>query len=277
MIAYVNNCAINGFQLENSVTFLAAGESEWVHHYLHAIGLTVLRSSALRTIRRLAKVALSIVQEKVLMEYTIQPFLVLDNFDIQEQIHYSRLEADSCMFHGTYGYLHFLSDTVLSHKEVKPGHLSLDSFVEAMHQAETKEVDVKTFLPDKKAWAQWEEPTKAQLSQAYLDYIITNNRDIIPEKQPNLSRTSPAVEPLPVKKADVMMLPLMDLYSGLAKDDKDIPFSKSWESLAGKTERPAAKKDFSLIMRMINHTHFATMVWCLNCFLVYISLLTVPS
>ncbi|EGG06270.1 uncharacterized protein MELLADRAFT_106959 [Melampsora larici-populina 98AG31] len=216
-----------------------------------------------------------------------------------------------------------------------------------MQKAETKDVDVKSFLPDKKARAQWEATTKAQLSQAYLDYIITNNRETTPDKQPNLLRTPPAVEPLPVEKAHVMMLPLMDISSGSAEgvgqvldhvatitgrplkdhpgdlqvvegdvgtcinlescrsklqpagrkyesminyltipgaahtmwnvghwyilggwghaeDDKDMPFSKSWESLAGKTERPASKKDFGLIMRMINHTHFATMVWCLN-------------
>lgn len=93
MIAYVSNRAINGFQLENSVTFLAAGASERVHHYLQAIGLTASRASALRTIRRLAKAGLSILQERVSVEYEIRPFLVLDNFDIQERIHYSVFEA----------------------------------------------------------------------------------------------------------------------------------------------------------------------------------------
>lgn len=54
---------------------------------------------------------------------------------------------------------------------------------------------------------------------------------------------------------------------GQAGDDKDLPYSKAWLLLAGKTgkgERPAIKKDFGVIMRMIYQIHFATMVWCLR-------------
>lgn len=106
---------------------------------------------------------------------------------------------------------------MLSNEAVQPGDLQLESFVEAMHKADTKDVDVKSFLPDKKTWAQWEETNKAQLSQAYLEYIITNNQEIVPKKPPNLSQTLAAVEALPVEKADVMMFPLMDISSGSAE------------------------------------------------------------
>ncbi|EGF97362.1 uncharacterized protein MELLADRAFT_70048 [Melampsora larici-populina 98AG31] len=217
----------------------------------------------------------------------------------------------------------------------------------AMRDAEEKEVDVKDFLPSLPERAHWKDTIDAQLGQAYLDYIVTENRTLEPAKLPNLTRTPPSLDPLPAEKPDVVMLPLMDLSCGSAEgvgqvldhvanitgrplkdnahdlqvvegdvgtcinlesyraklhpagrryesminyltlpgaahsmwnvgqwqilggwgtkeDTKDLPYSKSWEVLSGKTEKPVVKKDFGVIMRMIYHIHFATMVWCLR-------------
>lgn len=57
MIAFVNNRKVNGLQLENGVAFLAGGVSQRLNHYLHAIGLTCSRRTAMRAIARLGKLA----------------------------------------------------------------------------------------------------------------------------------------------------------------------------------------------------------------------------
>lgn len=51
---------------------------------------------------------------------------------------------------------------------------------------------------------------------------------------------------------------------GDSDDLKDLPFAKSWEALTGTVVRPTIKKDFGVIMRMIYHLHFASMVWCMR-------------
>lgn len=181
MIAFANNRLVNGLQLENAIALLAGGVSERLSQYLHAIGLSTSRWAAIRAMARLAKVGLSILRRRLSHDYPIRPLLILDNFDIQESIHYSRVEADTRMFHGTYGYIHFLSDSLTL--KVPPKDLTLKSLVEAMRKAETMDVDVKHLLPTIPERAHWKETIKAQLGQAYLNYVVTNNRTITPEKK----------------------------------------------------------------------------------------------
>lgn len=51
---------------------------------------------------------------------------------------------------------------------------------------------------------------------------------------------------------------------GYPADESDMAFSKAWETLSGKSVRPVSKKDFGVIMRMIHHIYFATVVWCMR-------------
>lgn len=217
MIAFVSNRSVNGLQLENAVAFLAGGVSKRISQYLHAIGLSASRRSAIRAISHLSKVGLRILKAKVSCDYMIRPFLVLDNFDIQERIHYSRLERDSRMFHGTYGYMHFLSKDLVSNSKVDPNHLTLDSLVKAMREAEKKKVEAKDFLPGIPERARWKDTIKAQLNQAYLDYIITQDHTTTPIVIPNLPRDPPPLEELVLEKPNLIMLPLMDLSCGSAE------------------------------------------------------------
>lgn len=116
------------------------------------------------------------------------------------------------MFHGTYGYMHFVSKNLLA--TVDPKELTLQSLVHAMQEAEDKEVHAKYFLPDIRERAHWDETIKAQLGQAYLDYIATQNRTVTPQELPKVARRPPKVVQLPIEKADVVMLPLMDISCG---------------------------------------------------------------
>lgn len=216
MIAFVSNRLVNGLQLENVVAFLAGGVSERISHYLHAIGLSSSRRSAIRAINHLSKLGLAILKKKASRDYILRPFLVLDNFDIQERIHYSRLEQESRMFHGTYGYMHFLLKDLLANENVDPRHLTLESLVTAMREAESKSVGVKDLIPSVPERARWKETIKAQLSQGYQDYITTNNQTMIPQIFLKLSRHSSPVEPLVLETPELLMLPLMDLSCGSA-------------------------------------------------------------
>lgn len=345
MIAFVSNRSVNGLQLENGVALLAGGVSQRINHYLHSIGLTCSRQSAMRAISQLGQKGLRDLKARVSKDYVIRPFMILDNFDIQERIHYSRLEANSRMFHGTYGYMHFLSQKLVS--KVDPKELTLTSLVKAMRDAEDLVVHAKYLLPDVPERAHWTKTTKAQLGQAYLDYIATEDRTVTPKVLPKIACTPPQVEQIPIEKADIIMLPLMEFSCGSsegvgqvldhvsnvtgrslkefpddlqvvegdvgtcinlesyrsklhpagnrhesminyltlpgaahtmwnvgqwqvlggwgnAEDLKDLPYSKGWEALTGKAVWPAIKKDFGVIMRIIYHLHFASLVWCMR-------------
>ncbi|PLW28430.1 hypothetical protein PCANC_20815 [Puccinia coronata f. sp. avenae] len=54
MVAFACNRCANGFQLTNSVRFLACGVSDRVHDYLHYLGLTSSKRTALSALNRLA-------------------------------------------------------------------------------------------------------------------------------------------------------------------------------------------------------------------------------
>jgi hypothetical protein len=53
MVAFACNRRANGFQLTNSVRFLACGVSDRVHDYLHYLGLTSSKRTALSALNRL--------------------------------------------------------------------------------------------------------------------------------------------------------------------------------------------------------------------------------
>lgn len=109
MIANVSNRGMNSIPFENALSFVAAVVSERVNAYLHSIGLTSACQTAIRTLDRLTFKAARTLKACMSQEYKFQPLFCIDNVDFQEKIHLKRLENPSGMFHGTWGYLHFLA------------------------------------------------------------------------------------------------------------------------------------------------------------------------
>lgn len=60
-------------------------------------------------LKNIAKHAAVKIKEIMGKVGVISPFIVIDNLDMQERVHYARLDASTHMYHGTWGYIHELA------------------------------------------------------------------------------------------------------------------------------------------------------------------------
>ncbi|PLW17292.1 hypothetical protein PCASD_18373 [Puccinia coronata f. sp. avenae] len=116
MLSFVRNRRHNSLQLQNAVWFLACGVSERTNEYLHFLGLTSSRQTALDALRALTSAAeerLKTVMALLPLRPALGPFVCIDNLDMQEKVHMSSIGHRSMMFHGTWGYVHMPSQELL--------------------------------------------------------------------------------------------------------------------------------------------------------------------
>ena len=89
MVAFTKNCCINGLQLFNSIQFLAVGISKQINQYLHLLGLTSSRQTALSTLKTFKKSAekdlcLAMAPNDV---SPIGPSICIKKLDFEERVH----------------------------------------------------------------------------------------------------------------------------------------------------------------------------------------------
>lgn len=127
------------------MTFLATGVSERVIKYLHSLGLTCCRKTAVRAMEhlRLSKVAtLWVLMSR---SYSIHPILCFDNFDILQQVQNTRLESASHLFHGTWGYFHFLPAHLREELQKDDSSHHLTSYKQALVDSQQTPITLKLF------------------------------------------------------------------------------------------------------------------------------------
>lgn len=71
MISFASNRRINALQLQNSLAFVACGVSERVNDYLHFLGLTSSRETALRAMDSLGKATEKMIKRKMAKSYNL--------------------------------------------------------------------------------------------------------------------------------------------------------------------------------------------------------------
>jgi hypothetical protein len=108
MVAFACNHCANGFQLTNSVRFLACGVSDRVHDYLHYLGLASSKRTAVSALNRLAlnaerKLRLVMASSK---KSPMVPSICIDNLDMEQKVHNLSVGNRSHTFQGTWGYIH---------------------------------------------------------------------------------------------------------------------------------------------------------------------------
>lgn len=207
MIAFACNRRFNGLQLQNSLSFVACGVSDRVNDYLHFLGLASSRQTALSAMDTLGLAAQKSIKVLSSKPYTIRPFLVLDNIDIQARIHDPRIEKTTKMFHGSYGYLHVLPEHLV--KDITPAETSVESLLKYIRQSQDQPFELSSMLPNEKESNHWTLVLKSQLSAALLNYVIKKDTPAYECSKKYLDTSPPPIDPIDMYTPNIAMLKMM--------------------------------------------------------------------
>lgn len=207
-LAFKCNRRINAIQLANGLTLLAGGVSVRVNQFLHAFGITVSRDMVLDSMD-----SLRIMQEERMKAvfqrpHIIQPILVYDNIDMHIKVHNTRMEAQSQLFHGTWGFFKEIPRSLTD--GVDPTQVNLQAFRAAMAAAENKPVNPSDFVPTPREIEHWKAVIFAQLAKAMYDY-----REHLPGVNEKtrlavISKKPPPIDPIEMHQPNIHFLRMMD-------------------------------------------------------------------
>ncbi|KAH9808787.1 hypothetical protein DFH28DRAFT_1226289 [Melampsora americana] len=186
MIAFACNRCCNGMQIQNSIAFIAYG---------------------LKAMDTLGRASSKLIKERMEKYYNLRPFMTLDNIDIQARIHNTQIEATTKLFHGSYGYLHFLPPHLIN--EIDPEEASVGSLLKCINKSKEEPFELHSILPNQDEKSHWKLVLKAQLSQALLDYEIEKNSPAYKTCKASLATVPPPVDAIKWHHPDLMMLKMM--------------------------------------------------------------------
>ncbi|KAA1108512.1 hypothetical protein PGT21_014781 [Puccinia graminis f. sp. tritici] len=171
MVAFGRNRRHNGFQLSNAVIFLAAGVTERVSSYLNYIGVSSSRRTAHAALKSLGLEAEETFRSRYQMDQLplIAPLLCYDNLDFQEKVHMKSIGHTSQMFHGTWGYIHSIPQSVLP--RLNPDELSRDALNKALHIGSKLTIQPEMFTPTIESTDHWQKTMKSQITRVILQYL----------------------------------------------------------------------------------------------------------
>lgn len=237
-LAFACNRRVNGDQLKMGVTFLACGISERINAYLHSVGLTCSRKTALRAIEHLTKVTEKKTRDILSRKHLLRPFLCVDNIDFESKVHNKRIEETTKPFHGTWGYFHVLPEILLP--EVDRYELSLASCAESMAESVSRPVHVESFFPNVREAEHWGLTLKSQLSVALIGYILPKDSKTAPQ----LEQSPPLIDQIDLHAAEIRMLRMMD-----ASDNSAEGVGQMLEQIASQLR--ADGKDLSELLQIL--------------------------
>lgn len=215
MVAYCENRDLNGLQMENGVTMFASGVSNRVNEYLQWSGLSVDRDTVLRAFDTLTECAEKKIAGALHVQRSMRPLICFDNVDMDTRIHHKRVEKNCRMFHGAWAYLHMLPPHLDS--PTLAASASLPSFLDCMHNARDKPVDLHQFYPDNDAREHWVQTQKAQLAGALLEYLVAPLLADKKKTKPILRTQPPPVDPIQMYKPEILITKLMSASDNSAQ------------------------------------------------------------
>ncbi|KAA1114047.1 hypothetical protein PGTUg99_011318 [Puccinia graminis f. sp. tritici] len=204
MVAFGGNRRHNGFQLSNSLVFLAAGVTERVSTYLNHIGLSSSRRTAHAALKTLGNAAGARLMDRFKLDPSValMPLLCYDNLDFQEKVHMKSVERGSTMFHGTWGYIHSPPARLLG--DLNPAELTVEALNNALHAGTQLTIRPEMFTPSQASTEHWEKTLKSQITRVILRYVAKPV-----DTHVKLARDPPAVNPITPEDPDIHVLKLM--------------------------------------------------------------------
>ncbi|KAA1089281.1 hypothetical protein PGT21_012533 [Puccinia graminis f. sp. tritici] len=204
-VAFAKNRRCNGLQLFNSVRFVAGGISEVVNDYLHLIGLTSSRQTALKALTCSSTGAARDIRTSMKIDNNsvIGPAICIDNLDIEERVHTQSVGHRSMMFHGTWGYIHKPNPSLLA--SLDHSHLTLEAYNRSLSAIPELKILPRMFIPTPEEDIHFEAVMKSQISRVMRQYIAepTNRKFSIPSSPPE-------IELIDCSPPEIQMLKLMD-------------------------------------------------------------------
>ncbi|KAH9468225.1 hypothetical protein Pst134EA_011854 [Puccinia striiformis f. sp. tritici] len=203
MVGFSRNRRANGLQLTNAIRFLACGVSETVNEYAHYMGLCSSRKTAIQALRSLTQDAHNRIVNACAETSAIAPPLCIDNLDMEERVHQASIGKQTRMFHGTWGYIHIPSKSLMD--TLDPQELTLLAYHNSLKHAASMEIEPDLFLPNDPSGDEYELVLKSQIAQVMLRYVATPS-----DKKKMVPLHPPTVEQILAEKPDIHMLKLMD-------------------------------------------------------------------
>ncbi|POW12630.1 hypothetical protein PSTT_04206 [Puccinia striiformis] len=205
MLSFAKNRRHNAFQLENSIRFLALGVSERVNEYLHHLGLTSSRQTAIESLKTLSVYAQGQLTKVMSLDVNAAfgPFICIDNLDMEERVHMVSVGHRSMMFHGTWGYIHNPHKDLLDSLDLS--EINLHTYHQALQTVRTMSITPCDFLPDRETEDHYREVWKSQLATVMMKYIAvpSDMTSAYPRQPPDIELISP-------QAPDFHMLKLME-------------------------------------------------------------------
>ncbi|KAA1090498.1 hypothetical protein PGT21_003359 [Puccinia graminis f. sp. tritici] len=202
MMVFNRNRRQNGLQLANSIRFLACGVSETVNEYLHYMGLTSSRKTALVAMQSLARAAANKIVNSMAIMHRLAPALCIDNLDMEERVHLATVGTQNRMFHGTWGYIHVPSKALWD--TLDPSELTLEAYHNSLRPLSTFIIEPGMFLPTSSN-DDYELVWKSQLARVMGKYVATASSPI-----DRLPYDPPEIEQISCEPPEIHMLRLMD-------------------------------------------------------------------
>lgn len=207
MIEFACNRRFNGIQLANSLSFVACGLSDRMNDYLNFIGLTSSRKTALKAMDTLGTCAAEKLKSRCEQSYNLRPSMILDNIDIQACIHNVRIEKTTKVFHGSYGYLHFIPEHLT--KDLDRAETSVESLVRCIKSSQKERFDMQLIIPNQEESTHWTLVQKSQLAKSFIAYVL--NPDLPRQRAciESLMVSPPSVDQIEMYEPDLLMLKMM--------------------------------------------------------------------
>ncbi|KAH9449919.1 hypothetical protein Pst134EA_026630 [Puccinia striiformis f. sp. tritici] len=182
-----------------------------------AFGLSSSRRTTHAALKALGKEA----EEKLKARFRLNrspilaPFLCYDNLDFQEKVHNSSVGHTSQMFHGTWGYIHSPSVSLL--RQLDPAQLTVEALKDALYLGSKLTIRPEMFTPTAESTEHWANTLKSQITRVILRYLAqpVDNRV-------KLQKTPPAVHPITPEDPQISMLKLMIASDNSAQGVADV-------------------------------------------------------
>ncbi|EGG08444.1 uncharacterized protein MELLADRAFT_61723 [Melampsora larici-populina 98AG31] len=143
------------------------------------------------------------IKKKIKAAGTLGFLICIDNLDMMERVHTRRLDATSKIFHGTWGYVHYLKPDLLTF--VNSEECTVPAFQGFVKSDCEKPVNSGDLLPTQDEQIRWTLTLKNQIAQVLLRYMKS------PKKFKKLSILNlSAIDQIKPEIPDIDMLKLMD-------------------------------------------------------------------
>lgn len=112
MVAFACNRRQNTLQLHNSLNAVTFGVSNIVNEYPNIIWLASYGNMAAWAFDNSQAQAEFTINNGISWDHIIQPFICAENLDFQTPVHHKQVEKFTRLFHGSWGYFHFIPDQI---------------------------------------------------------------------------------------------------------------------------------------------------------------------